>query len=67
MHVTTELILTGAVLGIGAYILMRRLLATFINAVERIGDTLADKFSRRRGKSSMPPPPPASRWNTRNE
>jgi hypothetical protein len=62
MHVTTELLLIGAVLGIGAYILMQHLLSAFINASERIGDTLAAKLSRRRRKSSTPPPP-ANRWH----
>jgi hypothetical protein len=57
MHVTTELLLTGAVLGVGAYIIVKRLFAAAINGFERIGDTLGEKFSRKGGKFSPSLPP----------
>jgi hypothetical protein len=63
MHVTSELLLTEAVLGIGAYIIVKRLFAAAVNASERIGDTLAAKFSRNRIESVSPPQPPASKLN----
>ena len=47
MHVATMLLLVGAVLGVGAYIIAKRLLAT----IALIGDTLVAKFYRKRGKS----------------